>query len=61
MISRRTFVAGSVAALSAPVLVKLAASERGSRVRMRPAAASSTATTIAVDLVNNTGSDTVYA
>ena len=61
MISRRTFAAGLVAALSAPVLVEVAASERSSSVRIRQTAASSTATALAVNLVNNTGSDTVYA
>lgn len=61
MISRRKFVAGSLAALSVPVLVKVATSERSSSssLRMRPAAA--TAPALTVDLVNNTGSDTVYA
>ena len=59
MISRRTFVAGSLAALSAPALVKVA--ERGPTARIRPAAAASTAATLTVDLVNNTGASTVYA
>ncbi len=61
MISRRTFVAGSLAALSAPALVKVATAGQRRSIRMRLAAAAATATTLTVNLVNNTGSDTVYA
>jgi Beta-1,3-glucanase len=61
VISRRTFVAGSLAALSAPALVKVAESSRSARARIRPAAATATAATLIVDLMNNTGSGTVYA
>lgn len=60
MISRRTFVATSLAALSAPALVKLAAPDRPG-LRMREAAASATTATLPVSVVNNTGSGTVYA
>jgi hypothetical protein len=60
VISRRTFVATSLAALSAPALVKLGAPERAG-VRIREAAASATAATLPVSVVNNTGSNTVYA
>ena len=61
MISRRKFVTGSLAALAVPaVTATLVTEERGQRVRLRPAAAT-TASTLAVGLVNNTGSDTVYA
>ena len=61
MISRRKFVTGSLAALAAPVVAtKVATAERGHSVRLRQAAAS-TASTLAVNLVNNTGSETVYA
>ena len=61
MISRRKFVTGSLAALAVPVVgAKLVTQERG-RVRLRPAASNSTASTLAIGLVNNTGSDTVYA
>lgn len=61
MISRRKFVAGSLAALAAPVVAtKVATAERGHSVRLRQAAAS-TVSTLAVNLVNNTGLDTVYA
>jgi Beta-1,3-glucanase len=41
VISRRTFAAGSLAALSAPALVKATTAENGRSVRMRPAAAAS--------------------
>ncbi len=62
MISRRKFVTGSLAALAVPaVTATLVTEERGHRVRLRPAAATTTASTLAVGLVNNTGSDTVYA
>ena len=62
MISRRKFVTGSLAALAVPaVTATLITEERGQRVRLRPAAATTTASTLAVGLVNNTGSDTVYA
>ena len=62
MISRRKFVTGSLAALAVPaVTAKLVTEERAGRVRLRPAAATTTASTLAVGLVNNTGSDTVYA
>jgi hypothetical protein len=61
VISRRKFVTGSLAALAVPaVTATLVTEERGQRVRLRPAAAT-TASTLAVGLVNNTGSDTVYA
>ena len=61
MISRRRFVTGSLAALAAPVVAtKVATAERGHGVRLRQAAAS-TASTLAVNLVNNTGSEAVYA
>jgi hypothetical protein len=60
VISRRTFVATSLAALSAPALVKLAAPEQPG-VRIREAAAMATAATLPVSVVNNTGSGTVYA
>ena len=62
MISRRKFVAGSLAALAAPaVAAKLVTEDRAHSVRFRPAAATTTASTLAVDLVNSTGSGTVYA
>jgi hypothetical protein len=60
VISRRTFVATSLAALSAPALVKLATPEQAG-VRMREVAASATAATLPVSVVNNTGATTVYA
>jgi hypothetical protein len=62
VISRRKFVAGSLAALAVPAVgATLVTEERGHRVRFRPAAATTTAATLAVGLVNNTGSGTVYA
>jgi hypothetical protein len=62
VISRRKFVTGSLAALAVPaVTARLVTEERGQRVQLRPAAATTTASTLAVGLVNNTGSDTVYA
>jgi hypothetical protein len=62
VISRRKFVTGSLAALAVPaVTATLVTEERGRGVRLRPAAATTAASTLAVGLVNNTGSDTVYA
>ncbi len=60
MISRRTFFAASAAAVATPVLAKLGTTGQAA-VAMRPAAASATAATFAIDLVNNTGSNTAYA
>jgi hypothetical protein len=63
--SRRTMLAGSAAALSAPVLAALTA--RGSRLAQAPglavrdAAAASTAATMPFTLQNATGSNTVFA
>ncbi len=62
MISRRKFITGSLAALAVPaVAAKLVTEERGHSVRLRTTAATTTASTLAIDLVNNTGSGTVYA
>jgi hypothetical protein len=62
VISRRKFVTGSLAALALPAAAAaLVTGERGPRVRLRPAASADTASTLAIGLVNNTGSDTVYA
>ena len=62
MISRRKFVVGGLAALAAPVVAtKVISSEQSPGVRLRETAATSTAATLAVSLVNNTGSGTVYA
>ena len=62
MISRRKFVAGSLAALATPaVAAKLVTKDRAHSVRLRQTAATTTASTLAVDLVNNSGSGTVYA
>ena len=62
-ISRRTMLAGSAAAVAAP-LVTVAAVDlrRPSRLagRAAPAAAQTTAT-VSFSIQNNTGSDTVYA
>jgi hypothetical protein len=62
VISRRKFVTGSLAALAVPaVAATLVTEERGHSVRLRTTAAATTASTLAINLVNNTGSDTVYA
>jgi hypothetical protein len=63
VISRRTFFAASAAAAATPLLARVPGLTAPARkgVAMRPAAASATAATLTVDLVNNTGSDTVYA
>lgn len=65
-IPRRTMIAGSAAALTAPALAALAV--RGSRLRRTAglavsdaAAAAATGATVPFTIANNTGSDTVYA
>jgi Beta-1,3-glucanase len=62
VISRRKFVTGSLAALALPAVgAALVTEERRPTVRLRTTASTSTAATLAIGLVNNTGSDTVYA
>jgi hypothetical protein len=62
VISRRKFVTGSLAALALPTVgAALVTEERRPTVRLRTTASTSTASTLAIGLVNNTGSDTVYA
>jgi Beta-1,3-glucanase len=62
VISRRKFVTGSLAALALPAVgAALVTEERRPTVRLRTTASTSTASTLAIGLVNNTGSDTVYA
>jgi Beta-1,3-glucanase len=63
MVSRRTFIGASVAALSAPLLT---ASLLDARPALGlavpgPAGAQNTSATLAISVQNNTGSDTVYA
>lgn len=54
MISRRAFLGSTAAALTAPVLLDLG-------LGLRQPASAATPATLAVNLVNNTGSGTVYA
>jgi Beta-1,3-glucanase len=68
MVSRRTFIGASVAALSAPLLTATLldgttgpAMAAPGRVAPGRDAAQDTATTLAISVQNNTGSDTVYA
>jgi hypothetical protein len=61
VISRRKFVTGSLAALAVPAVGAKLVSQQHNTVRLRPAASAGTAATLAMGLVNNTGSDTVYA
>jgi hypothetical protein len=63
-ISRRTMLAGSAAALAAPVLAGLAARGRrpaGASVTAADAAAATTAATVPFAISNATGSDQVFA
>ena len=59
-ISRRTMLAGSAAAVTAPVLATMIAHREASRPTVRLAAAQ-TAATVSFSIQNNTLSDTVYA
>ena len=59
-ISRRTMLAGSAAAVTAPVLATVLARREAGRPTLRLAAAQ-TAATVSFSLQNNTLSDTVYA
>jgi hypothetical protein len=67
MISRRRFIGASAAALAVPLAGGLRAPRASAATQIRPAAgmqagaAAATAATLAVNLQNNTGSDTVYA
>jgi Beta-1,3-glucanase len=67
MISRRRFIGASAAALAVPPAGGLRAPRASAATQIRPAAgmqagaAAATAATLAVNLQNNTGSDTVYA
>ncbi len=64
-LSRRTMLAGSAAALSAPVLAALSTRDSGlagsASLAVRQAADTATAATVPLMIQNNTGSDTVYA
>jgi Beta-1,3-glucanase len=67
MISRRRFIGASAAALAVPLAGGLRAPRASAATQIRPAAgmqagaAAATAASLAVNLQNNTGSDTVYA
>jgi hypothetical protein len=61
-ISRRTMLAGSAAAVAAPLLaVGVPRALRSPAAPAQRLAAATTAATVAFDIRNNTGSDTVYA